>query len=141
MSAHACANDVSHQITLVVQPVTMLQVEPYRYEDADTSVVNDRHVVSANLDYGVTCVAADATIQATLLDPLPDDVTVYLEMKSDVGSSAGLRELRYGHTVGLVSRVRGAEYNEIAIELSCPTGVEPDLLRLNIAYSITSAAY
>ena len=129
---------VSHDITIVITPIMIIEVQDY--EQATRTPLSDGNGTSTTFTsiYGVTCVAVHGSIQAMLVEPLPEGVTIQVRMKSDIGRSFGWVTLNTGISSILVMDIVGAEFNEIDIALRVPRGVEMDPEGVEIAYLIDS---
>lgn len=134
------AASVSHEITLAITPIIIIEVHEYKDIAAVLSSDGNSTITTLTTDYGVTCLSVNASVQAMLVKPLPEGVTIQARMKSAIGRSLGWVTLVSGTSTNLVSDISGAEYNEIDIAMDVPNNVDIGPVNVEIVYSIGSTS-
>jgi hypothetical protein len=135
-SAAADSATTSHDITIGIGTVKMLEVHnswATQHLESTTSGGNQAVVTTS---YGVTCLGPDIVIRATLTSPIPAGVVVNLRMHSGIGDSLGWVGLGHGSTVNLVRDASGAERNVLEMEVTVPAGIALADVPIAIAYEI-----
>ena len=135
-AASANSDSVSHDITIEIQPIKMLEVKNNWETHSLSPTRSGGTLATASTTYGVTCIVENTMIQATLTAPLPEGAVVKLRMQTTIGTSLGWVELGEGMPANLVSGARGAEYNVVEMEFTVPAGVAVNSAPISIVYMI-----